>query len=305
MRPASLLNDIGVLDDILALLEANGRVVSFESIGREVFRLRNPHHGQFRQVVQRLVRDDPRFRLTPNDHLELLPDPAEQVRLGETDFVVLDVETTGINPRLDRITEIAAFSISKRHSAGVTSRVAGPASARGVSRLGDGHTDARGRSLDSEFVTLINPEREIPAAITRLTGITDEMVASAPLFSDVAEEFLTFLGDAVVVGHNAHFDINLINQEIRRIYGKRLGNPRLCTLQLCRRLFPDLPNYRLHTIAREMGVDHHARHRAWGDALATAMIFLRVLEVLEERGAETVLDARRLHLARRPAPPPS
>ncbi len=294
MKTALLLHDLGLIDEILALLEANDRLVPLERIGKEIFRLQNPHSGYFRHVVNLLIKNDPRFLLRSDGQLELLPTESEQSLLRESDFVVVDVETTGIDPGTDRITEIAAFKILRRRS-----EESGQLP-RNDRLYGNGHAwmwcgGKRDPSSEGEFVTLLNPQREIPASITRLTGITNEMVAKSPRFAEIVDDLLAFIGDSVIVGHNAHFDINFLNQELKRVFDKRLGNPRLCTLQLCRRLFPDFPNYKLQTVAREMGVEHTGKHRAWGDALATAGIFIRVLEALEERGALTVLDARRLH----------
>ncbi|MGH9945066.1 MAG: 3'-5' exonuclease, partial [Pyrinomonadaceae bacterium] len=124
---------------------------------------------------------------------------------------------------------------------------------------------------------------------------TDQMVQRAPLFGDIAHEWLAFAGTSVLVAHNAPFDIRFINHEISRVYpGRRMINPNLCTVSLSRRMLPDLLNHRLHTVAEHFAVQIRGRHRAAGDALATAQVFLRLLEILDSHGARDLASARRL-----------
>jgi DNA polymerase III epsilon subunit family exonuclease len=273
MHSVNLLNDVALLDALVGLLETNDRRVSVDRVGQAVFHLRNPRNGYFRQVLKRLVKDDPRLVLRDDGFVELLPDERERMPLNESEFVVVDVETTGINPHLDRITEISAFKVGQRSNHHL--------------------------AITDEFTTLVQPDREIPHGITRLTGITNQMVAKSPRFAEVADELIDFIGNGVIVAHNAHFDINFINSEINRVYDKRLFNLRLCTLQLSRRLFSGLHNYKLHTVANHLGVDLEDRHRARGDALATAKILLRALDLLEERGVVTLLGVKEFTKRRR------
>ena len=107
----------------------------------------------------------------------------------------------------------------------------------------------------------------IPPFIVHLTGITDAMVKDAPLFSEVAGRWLDFIGDAVLVAHDAQFDMRFLNHELARVFpGQRMANSQLCTVTLSRRVIPGLLNYRLHTVAEHFDVPIYNRHRAAGDA---------------------------------------
>jgi DNA polymerase-3 subunit alpha (Gram-positive type) len=150
-----------------------------------------------------------------------------------------------------------------------------------------------GRIVDN-FLTLVNPEIPIPRFVISLTGITNEMVKSAPLFADVAPRWLDFVSDAVLIAHNAPFDTSFLNHEISRVYpGHRMVNSHLCTVRLSRRVFPGLNNYRLDTVADHFSIPISHRHRAGSDALATAEVFLHLLSRFEDHGVTDLATARR------------
>lgn len=220
-------------------------------------------------LVSDLLRDDWRLRLTETAsgcHVELLGEDDETRALSETDFVVVDVETTGAKTPPCRITEIGAYRIH------------------------------RGRIV-AEFQTLVNPQTAIPPFIVQLTGITDQMVKQAPLFPEVVPQWLQFADTAVLVAHNAQFDVRFLNYEIGRVFpDRRMANAHMCTVALSRRLLPALPNHRLHTIAEYFAVSIRNRHRAAGDALATAQVFLHLLDLLQQHGVHDVGEARRFRL---------
>lgn len=153
-------------------------------------------------------------------------------------YVVVDVETTGGRAGLDRITEIGAVKISS------------------------------GKVI-AEWHSLINPERHIPAFITGLTGIDNAMVADAPKFAEIADDFAAFLGDAIFVAHNVNFDYGMIAGEYRRLE-RRFRYPKLCTVASMRRHYPGLASYSLKNLCREMGVRLDNHHRALDDARAAA-----------------------------------
>jgi DNA polymerase-3 subunit epsilon len=265
-------SDVAIRERILALLEAQqDQAVPLVTLGREVFRFQNPPLPLLRQIMHRLFHDDPRLILRDDDVVELRPDESVLRPLEESEYVVVDVETTGMRPLSDRVIEVAAIRLT--NSGGRVHPVA-------------------------EFATLVNPEQGLPPTITRLTGITEEMVARAPRFADIADELAAFLGPRVLVAHNARFDLAFLNAEFGRVYERHVGNPQLCTLALSRRLFPELPNHRLPTLARYMGVDLDRWHRASSDAWATARIFLRLLEQLDARGLRTLSEALRFQRAR-------
>jgi DNA polymerase III epsilon subunit family exonuclease len=161
------------------------------------------------------------------------PDPD----LADVPFVALDLETTGARAGANKITEIGAVRI-------------------------EGFREVR------QFGTLVNPLRPIPPMITHITGITQEMVADAPRIEEVIPDLLEFLEGAVVVAHNASFDVGFLNYELERLKGRRLGDGAIDTLPLARALAPGLPNYRLQTVAEALGAPVVACHRALADARA-------------------------------------
>ncbi len=216
-----------------------------------------------RGILAALVHHDRRFHW---DHsgtglLSLrnweIPDPD----LAEVAFVALDLETTGARPGANKITEIGAVRIE-------------------------------GFQEVAQFSTLVNPMRPIPPMITQITGITQEMVADAPRIEEVVPELLEFLKGAVIVAHNAPFDVGFLNYELQRLNGTKLGEGALDTLPLARALAPGLFNYKLHTVAEAMGAPGLACHRALGDARATAHVFIQLAGRLQERGVTRLGEAR-------------
>ncbi len=161
-------------------------------------------------------------------------------------YVVVDVETTGGSGDPHRITELAAVKM-------------------------------RNGEVVDRFQSLINPQRLIPPKITRLTGITDEMVASAPQFADIADEFTAFMGDAIFVAHNVNFDYGFVSREYARL-GRRFRHAKLCTCASMRRLFPGLPSYSLGALCAEFDVPLKQHHRALCDAEAAADLLRLVNE---------------------------
>ncbi|MEP6341826.1 MAG: exonuclease domain-containing protein [Maricaulaceae bacterium] len=158
-------------------------------------------------------------------------------------YVVVDVETTGGRPGLHRITEIGAVKIQNGH-------------------------------VIDEFQTLLNPERSIPPFITKLTGITNEMVANAPLFADVADSFSKFMGDAIFAAHNVNFDYGFVNAEYARI-DKRFRHAKICTCSTMRKHYPGYRSYSLKNLCQEFQINLESHHRALCDAKAAAeLLFL-------------------------------
>ena len=174
-------------------------------------------------------------------------------------FVVVDVETTGMDPETDRITEIAMMKI-------------------------------RDGTLQDEFSTLINPLIPIPEFITRLTGIDDLMVQDAPTARDVAPTIAEFLGDAIFVAHNAPFDWGFVRHTLRRERAIELANRQLCTVRLSRRLLPQLPSKSLDPVTRALNIRIPERHRASGDAYATSLVLIKFLSFLRKEAGLTSVD---------------
>ena len=160
-------------------------------------------------------------------------------------YAIIDVETTGGQARFERITEIAIV-------------------------LHDGD-----RVIDT-FSTLLNPERSIPWSITQLTGISDDMVARAPKFYEVAKQIVQMTEGAVFVAHNVSFDFGFIREEFARL-GFTYTRKQLCTVRLARKVFPGLPSYSLSNLKQHFGIRVARSHRALDDTLATVDLFERIL----------------------------
>jgi len=161
-------------------------------------------------------------------------------------YAIIDIETTGGNPSKDKITEIAVLI----------------------------HDGSR---ITHEFCTLVNPERRIPQFISRMTGITDEMVSEAPRFYEIARNLVELTRDKVFVAHNASFDYHFIKNEFRAL-GYDFSRSQLCTYKLSRKLLPGYSSYGLGKLCRELNIVNNSRHRAAGDAHATAKLFDRLLQ---------------------------
>lgn len=189
--------------------------------------------------------------------------------VGRATFVVVDVETTGMSPTNNRITEIAMMRVTNG-------------------------------ALVDEFSTLINPLVTIPAYITSMTGIDNVMVRDAPTAREVVPFIAEFLGDAIFVAHNAPFDWGFVSQTARRERGVRLSNPQLCTVRLASRILPQLPSKSLGPVAQFLNVKIPERHRASGDAYATALILVKFLSYLQRKeGLRTVEELLRYQHGRR------
>lgn len=156
-------------------------------------------------------------------------------------FAIVDIETTGGTSYNSRITEVAVF-------------------------IHDG------KQVIDEFHSLVNPETEIPRFITGLTGITNEMVEKAPVFSEIAEELFQKTEDCVFVAHNVNFDYSFLRQEFKEA-GYDFKRKKACTVRLSRAIIPGFPSYSLGNLCSNLGINITDRHRAKGDAQATVKLF--------------------------------
>ncbi len=259
----NLISDSVLIKDAIRLLSlSGGRAPAVRVIDR-VMKIRKPDPTLAKKLAADMVERDTRLALQQDDVVYIERD-RDSVSFSDAEFVVIDLETTGAKAPPCRVTEIGAYTIKK-----------------GV--------------IADEFRTLVNPEAPIPPFITSLTGISDEMVRDAPLFGDIADDLLGFIGDAVVVAHNAQFDMGFLDHEIGRIYEDyRLGNPTLCTVKLSRRLLPQVENHKLNTVARHYSIDLVNHHRASDDARATAEIFLHLIEEMSGIGIHNLGEANQL-----------
>lgn len=172
-------------------------------------------------------------------------------------YAIVDIETTGTNAGYNCITEVAIYV----HD---------------------------GQNVIDEWHSLINPKREIPQFIVQMTGITNEMVARSPEFADVAQEIYSMLHDKIFVAHNAGFDYGFLKSHLLE-NGYDLQTKKLCTVRLSRKIFPGFKSYSLGKLSDALGVSLENRHRAQGDALATAKIFTLLLKNDAEKHFETAL----------------
>jgi DNA polymerase-3 subunit epsilon len=179
---------------------------------------------------------------------------------SEVSFLVVDVETTGISAWAgDRVTEVAAVFV-------------------------------KGGEVREAFSSLVNPGRSIPPFITHLTGIDDAMVRHAPRFSEIAGELAQHMVGRVFVAHNARFDWNFLSAEFNRVASAPLDSltdQQLCTVRLARRLLAHLPRRNLDAVANHYGIEIDGRHRAMGDARATARVLVGLLKDAERSGLHT------------------
>lgn len=179
--------------------------------------------------------------------------------LSECDYVAVDLETTGCTPGRNSIIEIGAV----RMRAGV---------------------------ILAEFSSLVRPSDSLPRAITQLTGITHEMLATAPSVDEVVVAFRAFATGAVLVAHNYRFDLGFLDYEAERLWGDPFPRPALDTLSMSRRVYPDLERYSLAHLAAHVGTSVRPDHRAANDARAAGEVLAVMLPHLRSLGLETVGD---------------
>jgi DNA polymerase III epsilon subunit family exonuclease len=259
----NLISDSTLVQETIELLRDCGGRANAAEIVDAVFKVSHIDEELAGLLVADLVKGDRRFKLVDSKTIELQEDDIETRLLKELDFVVVDLEATGAKMPPNRVIELGAYRISQ------------------------------GRIIDN-FLTLVNPEIPIPRFVMSLTGISNEMVKTAPVFAEVAPRWLEFVKDAVLIAHNAPFDTSFLNHEISRVYPEhRMINSHLCTVRLSRRVFPGLDNYRLDTVADYFSIPISHRHRAGSDALATAEVFLHLLSRFEEHGVMNLAAARR------------
>ena len=171
-------------------------------------------------------------------------------------YAIIDIETTGGNPVVEKITEIAIY-------------------------IHDGE------KIVDEFVSLINPEKNIPYFIAGLTGISNEMVANAPKFYEVAKKIVELTDNKIFVAHNVGFDYGFVKSEFRNL-GFTFQREQLCTVKLSRKLIPGKKSYSLGNICSDLGISINGRHRAGGDALATVKLFELLLKANLALGKEQI-----------------
>ena len=195
------------------------------------------------------------------DRTPVVSFPKEQ-DLENATFCVLDLETTGFAFRTEKITEIGIMKVKN------------------------------GEVLD-EFSCFVNPEKPIPQRVVEVTNITDDMVKDAETIDKVFPKMLDFIGDSILVAHNADFDIGFLKYNAKEL-GYSLENTYLDTLRLSKELFPDFKKYKLGLIAEKLGIKVEVAHRALDDVDTTVKVFRVMLDMLKEKGAKKIEDIDRL-----------
>lgn len=258
----NLVSESLLINSTIDLLASLGGRASAVKVVEYVMRIRKPDAGFAKLLVGDLIDRDPRLRLD-EETVELVePDHAE-LNLDDAGFVVFDLETTGAKAPPCRIIEIGAYLV-------------------------------KNGMIADEFHSLVDPGEPVPPFISSLTGISNEMVRAAPAFVDVLPRFLDFLGDSVLVAHNAQFDMAFLNYEIGKVFEDyRIANPSLCTVHLSRKLLPLVENHKLKTLAEHFSVELINHHRAGPDAKATAEIFMYLLRDLRGLGINDFAAAHR------------
>jgi DNA polymerase-3 subunit epsilon len=206
------------------------------------------------RIIRQLLGGDPNFAFDPdNGCWSVRKHDALKIPLDQARYVVVDLETTGGRATPGAITEIGAY------------RMEGP-------------------KVTGSFQTLVRPRMRIPRFVSELTSITNEMVATAPPIEAVLPAFRDFLGDAVMVAHNAQFDFGFLDFEFRRVFGIGLTNPVLCTIRLARRFLPSVKRRRLDALAEHFGLSTEGRHRGLGDARMAAELLSILLDSARQAG---------------------
>lgn len=246
-------------DRLVELVEERRGPVYVEEAARRLFALRHAPVGLARSLLDEVVREDSRLAWR-GDAVGLADPPGADLLLEAATYVVVDLETTGLRPGSARICEIGAVRV-------------------------------RELELAEEFQLLVDPGVPIGPAISALTGLEDSELRGQPHPGIAVRRFLEFAGDAVLVAHNARFDLGFLDRETERLAGARLAGPVVDTVGLARRLLAGrTPRAGLASLAQFFGTEARPCHRALPDALATAEILIRLIGLAQERGARTIAD---------------
>lgn len=253
-------------DRLVELLEERGAPVAASDAARSLFALQGVSEGLARSLLDDLVSGDARLRWIGS--AVGLARPDTDPLLEEADYVVFDLETTGLGQGA-RICEIGAVRISALEQT-------------------------------ATFQTLVDPRAELPAAITALTGIRQVDLLGAPSAAVAVRRFMAFTGDAVLVAHNARFDRSFLERDLDRLTGRRLAAPVLDTLALARTLLAGrVARTGLASLSYFFGTQARPCHRALPDAEATGEILLALIGLAQERGARTLSDLYELSAPRK------
>ena len=250
-------------DRLVELIEERRGPLAPEDAARFLYALRQAPAGLARNLLEDLVAGDARLAWR-GGRVALAAEPGEALPLESARYVVVDLETTGLRPGRAAICEIGAVRL-------------------------DGFVPA------GTFQTFVDPGMPLPRLVSALTGIGEADVAGAPAAAEAVGAFLEFAGGAVLVAHNARFDLGFLDREVERLTGRRLAAPVVDTVGLARRLLAGrVARASLASLSYFFGTSVRPCHRALPDAEATAEILIALAGLAQERGARTVADLCRL-----------
>jgi DNA polymerase III subunit epsilon len=254
-------------DRLVELVEEQRGPVLAEEAARRLFALRQAPVALARSLLADVVETDARLAWN-GDAVALAEPPGATLLLEDATYVVVDLETTGLRPGSSGICEIGAVRL-------------------------------RGFEVEVEFQTLVDPGQPIAAGAAALTGLRTEQLRGAPGPSDAVRSFLAFADDAVLVAHNARFDLAFLDRETERLTGSRIGSAVLDTVRLARTLLAGrVQGFGLAQLAWFFDTAERPCHRALPDARATAEVLLALIGLGQERGARTVADLAALSATR-------
>ena len=246
-------------DRLVELVESRRGPVAAEEAARALYALRHVPLGLAKDLLADVVDGDSRLAWR-GDSVGLSRPPGFALAVEDATYVVVDLETTGLRPGASAICEIGAVRVDRLE-------------------------------LADTFTTLVNPRQPLPPAIGALTGIDARELLGAPPAELAVRRLLEFAGDAVLVAHNARFDLGFLDVEVERLTGRRLAAPVVDTVWLARRLLEGRTRRAgLASLAHFFGTAARPCHRALPDAEATAEILLRLIGLAQERGAATVAE---------------
>jgi DNA polymerase III subunit epsilon len=254
-------------DRLVELVEEQRGPVLAEDAARRLFALRQAPVALARLLLADVVETDARLAWN-GDAVSLAEPLGAALLLEDATYVVVDLETTGLRPGQSGICEIGAVRL-------------------------------RGFEVEAEFETLVDPGQPIAAGASAVTGLRNEHLRGAPRPAEAVRSFLAFAGDAVLVAHNARFDLAFLDRETERLTGSRIGSPVVDTVRLARRLLAGrVAGFGLGQLAWFLGTEERPCHRALPDARATAELLLALIGLAQERGARTVADLAELAATR-------
>ena len=254
-------------DRLVELVEEQRGPVLAEDAARRLFALRQAPVALARSLLADVVEADARLAWS-GDAVSLAEPPGAALLLEDATYVVVDLETTGLRPGSSGICEIGAVRL-------------------------------RGFEVEAEFQTLVDPGLPIAAGASALTGLRNEQLRGAPSPPEAVRSFLAFAGDAVLVAHNARFDLAFLDRETERLTGSRIGSAVVDTVRLARTLLAGrVSGFGLAQLAWFLDTTERPCHRALPDAQATAEVLLTLIGLAQERGARTVADLSALAATR-------